>query len=443
MTDCSHQDITRRKVGITALGVAALRAIETEKPPQDRIINDPYANELSSSDGYTWVDNLTLPVTNNNNVDTNNNSNSDTNTSYTKEDLRVTMVNGLAIRTRKIDELMMYGINKYHYKQIIVPAAGLDSRPWRLNQYFNANVSAISNENDDQDQQQVEDCVCLQDVNWFELDFPEMFIHKFDCINKVHNIHNIHDIHDSSVNDNDSDKVKDSALTASESVCCGSYCAIQTDLSLSNWPELLQTTPSILSKWRNRSERSENIGVINTNHNTVNTADAIDTIIDTSNTTNNSNNSIKSLFNMDTPSIWLLEGFTSYLTTDELTTFFTNMSAHTASGSLLIVTFITKSNSMVSISTHRSLYTDPDGFIAQFGYVTQQMHELNGISDISDISDSDGDSGGGSGNTNNTDNTDNGDSNNSGNGGSSVYKHRKSPIASIWDGYVILVAKKI
>lgn len=333
MSVCSHQDETRKKVGVTALGVAALRALETEKAT-DHIISDPYARELAGSEGFLWIEELRVTK------------------GDKHEAIAATMVDGLAIRTRKIDEIFVNAVKNLKYTQIVVPAAGLDSRPWRLNQYFNDEKESL-----------------LSGCNWFELDFPEMFEHKFRCINNVQN-----------AGSNENMSLEEMKNSVCESVCCGSYCCIEADLSLSSWPELLETTP-----------------VKKSLH-----AQSIESAAGT-----------PAYFNKTLPSVWLLEGFTSYLTTEELTTFFEHMSKITCKDSLLVVTFISKADTMVKVSTHRSSYADPKAFVTQFGYECVECLPLNEIVDTEEQN----------GNLN--------------------YLKRKAPLPSIWDGYFIIVAKKV
>ena len=256
---CSHQDESRSKVGTTALGVAALRALETDKG-ELALITDPYARYMAGTEGFAWIKQLEI----------------------NKPDVAVSMVDGLAIRTKKIDdELMRYftlGI-----EQMVVPGAGLDCRPWRIHHSF--------------DQLHVEH---LKSVSWYELDFPEMLNYKLQQLGKN-----------------------------AESMC-KRYEPIHADLSLPNWSELL----------------------------------------------------IARSFNITEPSIWLLEGFTSYLTREELTLFLQSVSALTAPSSILIATFITEGTAEVKNDLHRSFYQNPPEFLSAFGWETVENNPIVKVGEI-------------------------------------------------------------
>jgi methyltransferase (TIGR00027 family) len=139
----SHQDTERAGVGVTAHGVSALRHYEraTRGPHGDALINDPFAERLSGEIGSRWVDSL--------------------------EPWRKTgMIDGLAVRTRRIDDDITAAINvrgkdtlsESDKFQVVVLGAGLDSRPWRLSEQIK------------------------YATNWFEVDFPEIFDYKLPIV---------------------------------------------------------------------------------------------------------------------------------------------------------------------------------------------------------------------------------------------------------------------
>ena len=138
----SHQDTERCGVGVTAHGVSALRHYESAtRGPKDALISDPFAERLSGEIGSRWVDSL-------------------------EPWRRTGMIDGLAVRTRRIDDDIAAAINvrdmisavgsgKF---QVVVLGAGLDSRPWRLSESIK------------------------HPTNWFEVDFPEIFDYKLPIV---------------------------------------------------------------------------------------------------------------------------------------------------------------------------------------------------------------------------------------------------------------------
>jgi methyltransferase (TIGR00027 family) len=283
MLNCSHQDESRRKVGVTALGVAYLRALESQKT-SNALVKDPFAQTLAAEDGRNWVAELQL-------------------------EHRQCMIDGMGIRSRKIDDEIVKFI-KQGITQVCVPGAGLDCRPWRIDDYFT----------DDYIHQ-------LKEVTWFELDFPEMLAHKLGTIETI----------------------------KPDSCHCKKYVPVKADLSLPNWDSLFLSS---------------------------------------------------SAFDTNVPTIFLLEGFTSYLTEAELTSFLTKLSAIACAGSVLIATFKTNDggNTPLKIKYHRSYYPDPSGYMTSFGWSVCECAELNDIGKL---------------------------------------YGRTPPLVETWSGYQILVARKI
>ena len=141
----SHHDTERSGVGVTAHGVSSLRHYErVTRGLKDALINDPFAERLSGEIGSRWVDSL--------------------------EPWRKTgMIDGLAVRTRRIDDDIKAAINNVRGEettlsaelgkfQVVVLGAGLDSRPWRLSESIK------------------------HATNWFEVDFPEIFDYKLPIV---------------------------------------------------------------------------------------------------------------------------------------------------------------------------------------------------------------------------------------------------------------------
>jgi len=119
MASGSHQDTSRSYVSVTALGVAYLRSIETQR--ENAFFTDQFASSLAGEEGKKWLDSLTSSAC---------------------------MVDGIAVRTKVIDELIQLALVK-GLEQICVLGAGLDTRPWRLSG--------------------------SRSCTWYEIDFAEIF----------------------------------------------------------------------------------------------------------------------------------------------------------------------------------------------------------------------------------------------------------------------------
>jgi len=165
---CSHQDVSRQGVGKTAHVVAMLRAIETSRQETKRLICDPFAKQLAGETGNKYI------------------------RSYASifyfligSDLLRTilylfspllsgmpslgMLDGIAIRSRRIDDEISFHIKNHHVQQICVLGAGLDARPWRLKY-----SDWLTDHNKDDSKHKY--------VKYFELDFKEIFDFKLPVI---------------------------------------------------------------------------------------------------------------------------------------------------------------------------------------------------------------------------------------------------------------------
>lgn len=132
---CSHQDESRKHVSATAHAVAIFRGMESQIHGDKAFFHDPYATLLGGDVGLAAVEIFKKS---------------------TNSDLK--LLDGIAIRTKKIDEEILHGINKENFTQVCVIGAGLDTRPWRLQKIVNHNVK------------------------FFEIDFPEIFNHKLPIL---------------------------------------------------------------------------------------------------------------------------------------------------------------------------------------------------------------------------------------------------------------------
>src|SRR5215813_5161138 len=115
-TDGDSWDITE-SVGATALGVAAARASETARP--DALIRDEYAYLLTSSAGPAWAQMASA----------------DTNWLGDDEDgrrMHEMARDYQAVRTHHFDAYFAAAV-RAGIRQVVILAAGLDSRAYRLN----------------------------------------------------------------------------------------------------------------------------------------------------------------------------------------------------------------------------------------------------------------------------------------------------------------------
>lgn len=117
-TDNDSWDVTE-SVGATALGVAAARAVETES--ENPIISDPFARVFVDAAGTGMWTVMASPTLAAQLAD---------NEPDLQARMRV-MVDFMAVRTAFIDEFFLSAA-KAGVRQIVILAAGLDSRAWRL-----------------------------------------------------------------------------------------------------------------------------------------------------------------------------------------------------------------------------------------------------------------------------------------------------------------------
>src|SRR5262245_40641846 len=117
-TDDDTWDITE-SVGVTALGVAAARAAETAR--NSPLIRDPFARYFldAAGDGpwnvYSGAEDVT--------------DDAELNVELKKR--RQVMVDYMACRTAFFDEFFLAATND-GIRQVVIVAAGLDARAWRL-----------------------------------------------------------------------------------------------------------------------------------------------------------------------------------------------------------------------------------------------------------------------------------------------------------------------
>ena len=111
-TDNDTWDITS-SVGATALFVAASRALEANKP--NPLVVDPYAETFCRAVGGEWADVLDGKAPEN----------------KLMSEFGAHFVNYQAARTKYFDDYF-YAAADAGARQIVIPAAGLDSRAYRL-----------------------------------------------------------------------------------------------------------------------------------------------------------------------------------------------------------------------------------------------------------------------------------------------------------------------
>jgi methyltransferase (TIGR00027 family) len=257
----SHHDSTRSGVGRTAFGVAGLRANESIKP--NPLISDEFAVKIMIE----------------------NKVNNDEFLKVFQPQLRLdAMTDGLAVRTRKIDEEIIeelrYSAEKGENCQIVVIGAGLDFRPWRIHSYLSEETDRES---------------ILKGRKWFEIDFPEIFEFK--------------------------SQYTKSATDGGTTKTYFDYHPITLNAAVDNWKDGL----------------------------------------------------LSSGFNISYKTIWLLEGFTGYLTEDEVRNVFSILTSLSLKGNVekigskLIATFLGPT-CPTSLDMHRFKTAEPLNFVKEFGW---------------------------------------------------------------------------
>lgn len=96
-----QETISDHLLGMTARWAAAVRAAESQR--EDRLFNDPWAAALAGKEGEAWL--AERPV-----------------------DSTITMT----LRTRFFDDFLLRASGQYEISQIVLMAAGLDTRAFRL-----------------------------------------------------------------------------------------------------------------------------------------------------------------------------------------------------------------------------------------------------------------------------------------------------------------------
>ncbi len=178
---CSHHDVSRKGVGVTAHFVAALRSIENDKDVAVRLFRDPYAGVLAGELGARSASKMF-----NSAVTSDKPENSEVKV------VPLGLIEGVAIRTRKIDDETIKYLIQEPLLQICVLGAGLDTRPWRID------LSETDHSTVD-----------ISRFNYFEVDFPEMFDYKLPL------------------------------LQTANAVSKFNYVSVVADLSVSGWTEKL------------------------------------------------------------------------------------------------------------------------------------------------------------------------------------------------------------
>lgn len=158
----SHHDESRKGVGLTAHVCAYIRAQETKKGPNHRLIVDPYAHSLAGvvaenyfakagyigwyilfSDQGRFLLWMLSP--------------------FLQSNANLGMIDAMIVRTKFIDDEMTRSMVVDKFDQVCVLGSGLDSRPWRL--------KFIDSDNES-----------LKNIDYFEMDFPELFNYKLPIL---------------------------------------------------------------------------------------------------------------------------------------------------------------------------------------------------------------------------------------------------------------------
>jgi methyltransferase (TIGR00027 family) len=291
---CSHQDNSRQGVGKTAHVVAMLRAVETNRGEGRRLINDPFASRLAGETGNGYVRSFASIAY-----------------FLLGSDLlrflfyilspflanvsSFGMIDGIAIRSRRIDDEIIHHIRHDNIKQVAVLGAGLDARAWRLkyDHIFQDLTTKQSKEK----------------VKYFELDFKEIFDFKLRVVNE-------YCIEQGIPQEKRSDF---------------EYIPVVSDLSLPTWPETLMGAG----------------------------------------------------FDPKVPTLWILEGFTGYLTEFELRHLLTVLSNQlSAKSSRFIATFLRPESLAVGIAKglHQSYRpAHPAQLVESFGWTNATEETFDDI----------------------------------------------------------------
>lgn len=157
----SHSDASRNAVGLTALMVAAARALVSTLPEAERLIVDPYAEYLAGDHGRAWIAAM----------ETASKGEAVDYAAMPPEVAKLmqkragwdhtTMMNKMAVRTRWIDDALRQAVIDEGAKNVVIIGAGLDTRPWRL--------LAV-------------DELAALGVTWYEVDFQELFDYKLPIL---------------------------------------------------------------------------------------------------------------------------------------------------------------------------------------------------------------------------------------------------------------------
>lgn len=205
---CSHQDQSRKGVGKTAHAVAIVRAIETRRLEGNRLINDPFAEDLAGETGRRYLESYASVL--HFLVGTNLLRNLFWLFSPLLSNISsFGMLDGLAIRSRRIDDEIRQSILGGKIRQIAVLGAGLDARPWRLrfNDIYGDQLEPSK----------------TPKLDYFELDFQEIFDYKLPVVQA---------------------KLIQLGSSASDQPSLNSdlfnYVPVVSDLSLSTWPRTLK-----------------------------------------------------------------------------------------------------------------------------------------------------------------------------------------------------------
>lgn len=139
----SHQDTERTTVGATACYLAAYRGAESLRSEGSRLFEDPYGSALGGEIGRKFFE-------------------EGRGTPYGNY-----LYDLFAVRTRAIDEEVVSCLTENSVQQVVVLAAGLDSRPWRLKLPARKRSGESGGS---------------VGLPYYEVDFPEIFEYKLPIL---------------------------------------------------------------------------------------------------------------------------------------------------------------------------------------------------------------------------------------------------------------------
>ena len=119
-TTIKNDSKIKNPLGRTSLFLAAGRAIESEKPENERLFYDPFAKYFAGEEGVEWLNKMGQAASDSNDENSNANVNKDGFVKY------------IAFRTQFIDQEIEKCVKNNNPKQMVIFGVGCDTRCYRL-----------------------------------------------------------------------------------------------------------------------------------------------------------------------------------------------------------------------------------------------------------------------------------------------------------------------